>query len=385
MRIAFYAPLKPPDHGQPSGDRRIAQLLWQALRQGGHDVVLAAHYRSREAHGDELRQRRLRATGERLAARLVRRYLRVTEAERPEVWFTYHLYYKAPDWLGPIVSSALGIPYVVAEASYAPKRDCAPWQMVHRAVGAAIAKADAVIALNPDDVACVMPLRQGFRGATPVHFLPPFLDAHAFVPQASKATLRGRLAHEFNLDPAATWLTSVAMMRPGDKLASYTMLAAALRELPEQNWQLLIVGDGETRAEVESLMANVPGDRIRFVGLQQSSRLAETLCACDLYVWPAVNEAFGMAFLEAQVCGLPVVAGATRGVPAVVADGVTGTLTPLTPAAIAAALRALIQAPAQRARYGMAAASYVRRQHDIDAGAAALNAILADLRVDARW
>ena len=34
----------------------------------------------------------------------------------------------------------------------------------------------------------------------------------------------------------------------------------------------------------------------------------------DLYLWPAINEAYGMAFLEAQAAGLPVVAGRTGGV-----------------------------------------------------------------------
>ena len=33
MRLAFYAPLKPPDHPVPSGDRRMAQLLMAALPQ----------------------------------------------------------------------------------------------------------------------------------------------------------------------------------------------------------------------------------------------------------------------------------------------------------------------------------------------------------------
>ena len=49
MQIAFYAPLKPPDHPVPSGDRRVAQLLWQALQMGGHEPVLASRFRSRDA------------------------------------------------------------------------------------------------------------------------------------------------------------------------------------------------------------------------------------------------------------------------------------------------------------------------------------------------
>ena len=27
---------------------------------------------------------------------------------QPQAWFTYHLYHKAPDWLGPAVSQSLG-------------------------------------------------------------------------------------------------------------------------------------------------------------------------------------------------------------------------------------------------------------------------------------
>ena len=46
-------------------------------------------------------------------------------------------------------------------------------------------------------------------------------------------------------------------------------------------------------------------------------------------VWPAVNEAYGIALLEAQAAGLPVAAGRTGGVPDVVRDGRTGALCPV--------------------------------------------------------
>ena len=46
MRIAFYAPLKPPDHPIASGDRTVARMLLAALKLGGHDVGLASRFRS---------------------------------------------------------------------------------------------------------------------------------------------------------------------------------------------------------------------------------------------------------------------------------------------------------------------------------------------------
>ncbi len=44
-------------------------------------------------------------------------------------------------------------------------------------------------------------------------------------------------------------------------------------------------------------------------------------------MWPGSGEAYGIAYLEAQAAGLPVIAQWTAGVPEVVEDGVTGLLT----------------------------------------------------------
>jgi glycosyltransferase involved in cell wall biosynthesis len=88
------------------------------------------------------------------------------------------------------------------------------------------------------------------------------------------------------------------------------------------------------------------------------------LAACDLYAWPAVNEAYGMALLEAQAAGIPVVSCATRGVPDVVVDGRTGALVPpRNPAALAQRLRELLADPARLAAIGSAAAARARSRY----------------------
>src|SRR5689334_7783479 len=109
MRIAFYAPMKSPDHPVPSGDRTMARLIIAALARAGHEIVLASRFRSWEPR-DERRQARLAAFGARLAARALRE-MEHTPERRPALWFTYHLYHKAPDHLGPRITAALGIPY----------------------------------------------------------------------------------------------------------------------------------------------------------------------------------------------------------------------------------------------------------------------------------
>ncbi|HUQ73074.1 MAG TPA: glycosyltransferase family 4 protein, partial [Burkholderiales bacterium] len=321
MRIAFYAPLKSPTHGTPSGDRRVAGLLMDALAHAGHRVEVASTFRSYDGAGDASRQSALRAQGEMLATQLAEQWRAMRPADRPQLWFTYHLYYKAPDWLGPKVSEALGIPYVIAEASYAAKRAGGPWNLGHEASAAAIRKASVVFCPSRDDI----PGLQSITDAQRVVHLPPFLEVAPYQSaMARRDALRAELAGQHGLDAAVPWIAVVAMMRAGDKLASYRVLADAMQRVADLPWQLIIAGDGAVRTEVEKLFER----RACFLGSLGQRRIAEVLAASDLSAWPAVNEAYGMALLEAEAAGVPVISCATRGVPDVVVDGRTGLLVP---------------------------------------------------------
>ncbi len=360
--------MKPPTHAVPSGDRRMARLLMAALARAGHRVELASRLRSYDGAGDPRRQAAIAARARGIAGRLARRYRERRPDERPAAWFTYHLYYKAPDWLGPAVADALAIPYLVAEASHAPKRAGGPWAAGHAAAADAIARADAIFTFNPVDGECLAPL----AGTDRVVRLPPFLDAAGSAPP--RAAARAALAGRFGLDARRTWLLAVAMMRVGDKLASYRLLGQALRRLRDLDWQLLAVGDGPAREAVEAALAGLD---VRYAGAQAPDDVAAFYAAADLCVWPAVNEAYGMALLEAQAAGLPVVAGAAGGVAAIVADGATGLLTPAgDEAAFAEALRGLILDPTRRAAMGVAARAKAAREHGIATAAAILDAEL---------
>ena len=377
MRVTFYAPLKPPDHPVPSGDRRMAALLVEAMARGGHEVELASRLRSRDAEGDQIRQTRLSRIGQGLAERLLHRYMRRPAVRRPQLWFTYHLYYKAPDWIGPRVAAGLDIPYVVAEASVAPKRAGGPWDPGHRATLAALDQATSVIALNPLDIECL-------PDKSSVRILPPFIETDLLrTAAAQRAGHRKALAVSLGLKPESPWLVAVAMMRPGDKLDSYRLLAEALQLLSDLSWQLLIVGDGPARKTVETVFAPIIGAtipaRVSFRGALEAPEVAAALAACDIMVWPAINEAYGIALLEAQAAGLPVIAGRTGGVPAIVCDGETGILTaPQDSAAFAAALRELLLAPDLVAQMGKAASARVEADHSLESAVPRLDAILRE-------
>jgi glycosyltransferase involved in cell wall biosynthesis len=362
--VAFYAPLKPPDHPVASGDRRMAQLLMKALAVAGFAPELASRISSYDGAGDAQRQVALREAAEAEADRLVAGW-RLAQA-RPRLWFTYHVYYKAPDWVGPRVSSALGIPYVVAEGTRAPKRAGGPWALGHRGCEAALDAAHIIYIMNAVD-------RPALDAARPsgqrLIDLPPFIEAGGHVVHSDDSGLSD-----------VPYLLTVAMMRPGDKLASYRLLAAALERIVPLPWRLTLVGDGAARAEVEALFAPF-GDRIVMKGaINDAAALAALYAQADLFVWPAVNEAYGMVFLEAQAAGCPVVAGAFGGVPGVVKDGETGVLT--TPGDIdvfARAIATLLAAPERRRSMGRAAREFLVRERSLDRAAAILRDSLSPL------
>ncbi|MGI9302647.1 MAG: glycosyltransferase family 4 protein [Gammaproteobacteria bacterium] len=372
MRIAFYSPLKPPTHPAPSGDRRLARLLMAAFEHADHEVLLASTFRSFDGSGNAERQQRLRRVGNHLAARLVRGFRALPAVRRPDVWFTYHIYHKAPDWLGPVVSAALDVPYVIAECSFAPKQQAGPWSSGHAAARHAILRADAVIALNTADVPAIKTL----RGDEPA-LVSPFLDIAPYAQVANRETVRQELASRYALNTNSSWLLTVAMMRRGDKLASFRLLAQSLREIQHLDWQLIIAGDGEARADVMRAFSSFASDRVMFTGrLEQESiiRLAQT---ADIFVWPAFNEAFGMAMLEAQAAGLPVIAGNAGGVSGVVAHRTTGLLVEAGDArGFASATQSLLEDSSRRARMGAAARQKTREQHDVASASGKLSEIL---------
>ncbi|WP_299283934.1 glycosyltransferase family 4 protein [uncultured Tateyamaria sp.] len=354
MKVAFYAPLKAPDHPVPSGDRTMARALIAALGHGGHEVDIASGLRIYEGTGDAARQSVLMAKAEQEIARL-----RISpDAASWRAWITYHNYYKAPDLIGPAVADALGIPYIQIESSRARKRLDGPWAPFAAAAEAASDVAHTILYVTQHDA---QTLRRDAPQGQRLRHLPPFL-AHAELPPASDLT-----------GP----MISVGMMRPGDKLASYALIAQTLAILPDGlNWHLTIAGDGEARAEVATLMAPF-GDRVQMAGTLDADALGARLRTASLLLWPGVNEAFGLAYLEAQAAGIPVVAQDRTGVREVV----TGPLSDMDagPAAMADYIMALLTNQQMRARAGAAARAMIQARHLLSSAATTLTAVLDEV------
>lgn len=343
MRIAFYAPLKAPGHPVASGDRQMARMLMNALERGGHQVELASTLRSYIREPDTQYLERLKAEAETEIDRLSE------SPGRYDLWFCYHPYYKAPDLIGPALAARFAIPYVTAEASLSSRRNLGAWEQAQRLVADAVRLAALNICFTQRD-------REGLSLAVPgaaLGMLPPFIDTSSF------PNLTPR--------PSSSRLVTVAMMRPGDKLESYKTLARALALIAHLDWSLSVVGDGPCRPEVTALFAAFPSGRIEWHGEMPPGEVPAILRESAVYVWPGCGEAYGLAYLEAQAAGLPVVAQNTAGVPEVVRDGQTGLLTaPNDVPAFAAAIASLLAHDGQRAAMAEAASRFVLEERSLD-------------------
>lgn len=357
MKIAFYAPLKPPGHPVPSGDRLMARQIMAALERAGHRVEVASELRSFTPTPEAGPRAEIARRAQNEIARLLGRW---QSESPPDVWFTYHPYYKTPDLLGPPISGQLGIPYVTAEASYSRRHDDNGWGENQRLIADAVRSAAVNLCFTERD-------RIGLLDAIPdgryERFL-PFIDTGPFGQQPTSSSNPRRLI-------------TVAMLRKGDKFESYVMLARALDLIRNQDWTLTVIGGGPMRAEVTALFSTFADDRITWLGERSTPEIAAELATAGIYVWPGYNEAYGLAYLEAQAAGLPVVAQATAGVPEVVISGTSGLLTPTGDlGAYADAIAQLLNDETRRRAMAEAAHGFVHRERSMSAAAKRLETIL---------
>ncbi len=355
MNIAFYAPLKSPHHPVPSGDRLMARQLMAALQLAGHRVAAASEFRSFLPASDSLTEER-----DAQAQAEIDRLSELWETtDRPDLWVCYHPYYKAPDLIGPQLCRRFGIPYITVETSYSRRRNIGQWVEAQARVLDGVRLAAANICLTARDRAGLEQVAPDARLAV----IPPFIDAKPYLERAP--------------DPLPHRLITVAMMRPGDKLSSYRALAESLRLITHLPFTLDVVGDGPARREVEALFAGIPEGRIVWHGQKSQNEIAELLSQAAIYLWPGHGEAYGLAYLEAQAAGVPVVAQAVAGVPEAVADGRSGLLTPPGDiAAYAGAIALLLTDHDKRQRLAAGARSFVTGERSMDIMAERLDGIV---------
>ena len=186
----------------------------------------------------------------------------------------------------------------------------------------------------------------------------PGVDHGTFFPTGSRGTARA----ELGLTDEAT-LLYVGRIQP---LKGLELAIRSLEELSgaiEREVILLVVGGASGRSGNEELkrldeLATSLGvaDQVRFLGPRPHASLPYLYSAADVVVVCSHVESFGLAALEAQACGVPIVATAVGGLSHIVADGVTGYLVhERDPSVFAGHLKTLLTDDGLRHRFGAAA------------------------------
>jgi glycosyltransferase involved in cell wall biosynthesis len=240
----------------------------------------------------------------------------------------------APAAVAAAVAGKFGVPYGFSVHAL-DARKVTKGDLGERARGAAV-----VIACNDDAAAEV-----DAAGASPT------LVRHGVDLAAFPATR----------PPQADPVELLAVGRLVEK-KGFEVLLEALSRL-DRPYRLTLVGDGPLRPALTALIeTHRLSDRVELVGRCTHATLPGYYAAADVVVVPSVVDSAGdrdglpNVVLESMASQRPVVASEVAAIPSAVRDGVTGTLVPpRDPAALAAALAALIDAPDRRAELGRGA------------------------------
>jgi glycosyltransferase involved in cell wall biosynthesis len=155
------------------------------------------------------------------------------------------------------------------------------------------------------------------------------------------------------------------------------LLVDAARQLAELGveFELVLVGDGPMRADIETLInQHKLQGRVKITGRISSDKLREEILAARALVLPSFAEGLPMVIMEAMGLRRPVISTFVAGIPELVRPGEDGWLVPAGDVgALVQAMRACLETPVETlARMGEAAQKRVMKRHSVEAQASRL-------------
>jgi len=221
----------------------------------------------------------------------------------------------------------------------------------------------------------------GAASLPPVALITPGVDVERFRPlgEVERRDARRRLG----LPDGVPLVVAVSRLVPRK---GFDVLLRAVARLADRlpGLVLALAGEGRDRPRLER-EARRAGAPVRFLGKVPDDQLPPLIGCADAFAmccrdrWLGLErEGFGIVFLEAAACGIPVLAGRSGGADEAVVDGVTGLVCdrPRDAAAVAATLLPLLADPAYARRLGRAARQRAERHLSYDQLAGRLDAAL---------
>jgi phosphatidyl-myo-inositol dimannoside synthase len=237
-------------------------------------------------------------------------------------------------------------------------------------------------------------LRQAAVAFAPSKFSARAVEHAAGMRQGSVRVVPHGLSREFvalDQDARDETVVTVARLDPSNGYKGIDVLVRAwpsvLAEAPQA--RLIVVGDGQARAALESLAESLGlSASVRFAGRLSDPELAGVMARARVFALPSLTsvgrnpagEGFGLVFVEAGAAGLPVVAGRGGATEEVVLDGVSGLLVdPQDVPAVAGAISRLLTDPDLAAQLGSEGRFRARRDFSFVRFREGVNALTNDL------
>ena len=107
-------------------------------------------------------------------------------------------------------------------------------------------------------------------------------------------------------------------------------LLYAIQKLEDKRLKLLIIGEGPEKDTLKMLSKKLGLEgQVKFLGFVGEEKKYQYLSVSDLFVLPSLHEGFGIVFLEAMYCGLPIITTNNGGQTDFLKDGENGFLVPV--------------------------------------------------------
>ncbi len=203
-------------------------------------------------------------------------------------------------FLGMCLSFLTGIPYV-ATVQRIEKRKGFLRRLAYRRACLCIAASSAIAEYFKD------------IGVEEVEIIPNGIDLERFK----------------GLEPVAHRGFLVMTVARLEKVKGVRFLIEASKKLNSSipGFKLVVVGGGSQRKNLEKLASDLGlGEKVKFTGPLPSEKIPSCLALADCFVLPSLSEGFGIAILEAQAAGVPVVASRIGGITDIIQEGETGLL-----------------------------------------------------------